>query len=204
MRLSSQSSQFIFQLPPNLLQPEIINSYKLILEKNFIQYENVIDYLNSTIKSVSFPGISFESPAQHIKRGKELKYYPSKNIQDIVGSRSIDITFASVDADLNYWILFDIIQKKYLDNAFWPKEDLYVKPFTLTCLDVHRDGIYQIIFEQIIIQSLDANRFDYGQQKVASKDFTLSFNFNFYHIKFLLDNEQVLELDSIPTIIQKI
>ena len=59
MRLSSQSSQFIFNLPANFLPNEVLETYTPILEKNWVQYENVVDYINSTIKSVSFPGLSF-------------------------------------------------------------------------------------------------------------------------------------------------
>ena len=62
MRLSSQSSQFIFNLPGDVLPAEIIETYQPILEKNWIQYDNVIDYINSTMKSVNFPGISFDMP----------------------------------------------------------------------------------------------------------------------------------------------
>jgi len=93
VRLSSQSSQFVFNLPANFVPPEVLNSYTPILDKNWIQYENVIDYLNSTIKAVSFPGISFELPMQYLIRGKERQYKPAKNIQDIVG-HDITITFA--------------------------------------------------------------------------------------------------------------
>ena len=52
MRLSSQSSQFIFNLPSDFLRTETINTYQPILEKNWVQYDNVIDYLNSTINGV--------------------------------------------------------------------------------------------------------------------------------------------------------
>ena len=122
MRLSSQSSQFVFNLPPDFIPPEIIQSYTPLLEKNWIQYENVLDYLNSTIKSVSVPGISFDTPMQHLIRGKERMYKPAKNVQDI-GGHDLTITFASVDADINYWIIFDIVIKHYLDV-----ENLYVNP----------------------------------------------------------------------------
>jgi len=169
MRLSSQSSQFVFNLPPDFIPQEIIQSYTPILEKNWIQYENVIDYLNSTIKNVSFPGISFETPMQHLIRGKERMYKPSKNIQDIVG-HDITITFASVDADINYWIIFDIISKHYLDT-----DHLYVYPFTITAVDIHRDGIYRIYFKEIILKGLSDNKFDYGQQKVSSKEFMVHY-----------------------------
>jgi hypothetical protein len=199
MRLSSQGSQFAFNLPPNLIPNEIIQTYKPILDKNWIQYENVIDYLNSTIKSVDFPGISFNRPKQNLIRGKERFYKPATNIQDIVSSRDLVVTFASVDADINYWIVFDIISKNYLDV-----ENMYVKPFTITALDIHRDGIYRIVFSEIILHNISNNKFDYAQQKVSSKEFTMTFSFNFYDIEFLMDKSKVLELGEVPTIIQKI
>jgi hypothetical protein len=198
MRISSQGSQFVFNLPSDFLPSEIIATYQPILEKNWIQYENVIDYLNSTIKSVSFPGITFETPTQTIMRGKQISYKPSKNVQDIVG-HDITIKFASVDSDLNYWLMFDIVTKHYLDV-----DNLFLNPITITALDIHRDGIYVIKFFQIILKSLSSNNFDYAQQKVSAKEFDLTFSFNFYDIEFLLNKSKVLELGTVPQIIQKI
>jgi hypothetical protein len=177
----------------------VIETYTPILEKNWIQYENVIDYINSTIKSVNFPGISFDMPMQIRMRGKERNFKPAKNIQDIITTRELQVTFRSVDADLNYWLMFDIINKHYLDV-----ENQFLDPFTITCVDIHRDAIYVIKFYEIILKSLSDNNFNYSQQKVSSKDFTLTFNFNFYDIEFLLNQSKVLELGEIPTIIQKI
>lgn len=135
---------------------------------------------------------------QYLVRGKERMYKPAKNIQDIVG-HDLSVTFASVDADINYWIIFDIISKHYLDT-----DNLYVNPFTITAVDIHRDGIYRISFREIILKGLSENTFDYSQQKVSSKTFTMNFHYNFYDIEFLLDKSKVLELGTIPTIIQKI
>jgi hypothetical protein len=198
MRLNSSSAQFIFNLPSDFLPPEIIATYKPILEKNWIQYESVIDYLNSTIKSVNFPGIQVETPMQTRIRGKQIAYKPAKNVQDIVG-HDMTIKFASVDSDLNYWLMFDIFQKHYLDV-----DNLFINPFMITALDIHRDGIYMIKFFQIILKNLGGNTFDYSQQKVSSKDFELTFSFNFYDIEFLLNQSKVLELGEVPQIIQKI
>lgn len=199
MRLSSQGSQFIFNLPSDFLPPEILTTYSPILEKNWVQYENVIDYINSTIKGVNFPGISFELPKQTLIRGKERQYKPAKNIQDITTTHDLTITFRSVDSDLNYWLLFDIVSKHYLDV-----ERAFVKPFTITCVDIHRDAIYVIRFYEIILKSLSEINFNYNQQKVAAKEFTLTFHFNFYDIEFLLNRTKVLEVGTVPTIIQKI
>lgn len=199
MRLSSQGSQFVFNLPSDLLPPEIINTYTPVLEKNWVQYENVIDYLNSTIKSVNFPGISFDMPKQITMRGKERQFKPAKNVQDITTTRDLTVTFRSVDSDLNYWLMFDIISKHYLDV-----ENSWVNPFTITCVDIHRDAIYVIKFYEIILKGLQDNTFNYSQQKVQTKDFTMNFHFNFYDIEFLLDKSKILELGFLPTIIQKI
>jgi hypothetical protein len=199
LRLSSQSSQFIFNLPSDFLPPEIVNTYQPILEKNWVQYENVIDYINSTIKSVNFPGLNFEMPQQILVRGKQRNFKPSKNVQDIITTRDLTVTFRSVDSDLNYWLMFDIINKHYLDV-----ENAFVNPFTITCVDIHRDAIYVIKFYEIIIKSLQDNNFNYSQQKVNVKDFTMTFNFNFYDIEFLLNKSKVLELGTLPIVIQKI
>jgi len=199
MRLSSQASQFIFNLPSDFLPPETIDSYSPILEKNWIQYEDVIAYLNSTIKSVNFPGIGFDMPKQITMRGKERQFKPAKNIQDITTTHDLTVTFRSVDSDLNYWLMFDIISKHYLDV-----ENSFVSPFTITCVDIHRDAIYIIRFYEIILKSLSENTFNYSLQKVTSKDFTITFHFNFYDIEFLLNKSKVLELGDLPSIIQRI
>jgi hypothetical protein len=198
MRLSSQSSQFIFNLPSTFLKPEILLTYTPVLEKNWVQYENVIDYLNSTIKGVNFPGVSFEMNKQIMTRGKERQFKPAKNVQDIVG-HELTISFRSVDSDLNYWLLFDIISKHYLDT-----DNSFVDPFTITCVDMHRDAIYVIRFYEMIIKGLAGNQFNYAQQKVSPKDFDLTVHFNFYDIEFLLNKSKVLELGDVPAIIQKI
>jgi hypothetical protein len=199
MRLNSQSSQFVFNLPSDFLPQEIINTYSPILEKNWIQYENVIDYLNSTIKSVNFPGLSITTPEQTLIRGKKRSYKPATNVNDIVSSREFQVTIRSVDSDLNYWIMFDIFQKHYLDVT-----NLYIKPFTITAVDIHRDAIYVIKFFEIIAISLSDVIFDYSQQKVNAKEFTMTFKFNFVDIEFLLNKSKVMELGSLPRIIQKI
>jgi len=197
MRLSSQASQFIFNLPQAFLKPEIIDTYTPILEKNWVQYENVIDYLNSTIKGVNFPGISFDLVKRIEVRGKERFLKPAKNIQDITTTHDLTVTFRSVDSDLNYWLMFDIISKHYLDV-----ENAFLEPFTITCVDIHRDAIYVIRFYEIILKSLSDNTFNYSQQKVNAKEFTITFHFNFYDIEFLLNQSKVLELGNVPQIIQ--
>ena len=117
--------------------------------------------------------------------------------RDITTTHDLTVTFRSVDSDLNYWLMFDIITKHYLDV-----ENLYLEPFTITCVDIHRDAIYVIRFYEIILKALSDNTFNYSQQKVNAKEFTITFHFNFYDIEFLLNQSKVLELGNVPQIIQ--
>lgn len=187
MRLNSQSNQFIFNLPTDFVPKEISTTYEPILEKNWSQYDNIVDYLNSTIKSVSFPGISIDTPEQHLMRGKTRNYYPAKNVNDIFTTHELPITFASVDSDLNYWIMTDILMKHYL-NVY----DLYINPLVMDVIDIHRDVIYSIKFFEIIGVSISDITFDYSQQKVNQKEFTVTFKFNFIDIEFNLNKSKVL------------
>jgi len=199
MRLSTQNSAFIFQLPSDFIPQEIIRTYQPILEKNWVQYDNVLDYLNSTIKSVDFPGISFKIEDQIMIRGKKRNYKPSINVQDILTTRELSIVFRSVDSDLNYMLLYDIISKHYLDV-----ENLHVNPFTIQTLDIHRDVIYTVKFFEMIVKSITNKMFDYSQQKLGDKEFTMVVNFNFIDVEFNLNQSKVLELGEVPTIVQVI
>jgi len=199
VRLSSQSSQFVFNLPQSFLPAEIIETYTPILEKNWIQYNNVIDYLNSTVKSINFPGMSIDLPNRIEMRGKKRFLKPATNIQDITTSHDLTVTFRSVDADLNYMLLIDIFSKHYLDV-----ENSFLHPLMVSCLDIHRDVIYVVKFTEVILKGMSDNTFNYSQQKVGAKEFTLTFHYNFYDVEFLLNQSKVLELGSVPTIIQRI
>ena len=95
--------------------------------------------------------------------------------------------------------MFDILTKHYLDV-----ENAWVNPFTITCVDIHRDAIYVIRFYEIILKGLSENTFNYSQQKVNAKEFTMNFHFNFYDIEFLLNKSKVLELGALPSIIQRL
>ena len=199
MRISSQASQFVYNLPSDFLPTETLKEFAPLLEKNWIQYDDVISYCNSTIKGINYPGFSIDTPEQRIKRGKKLHYKPATNINDIVSSNELTVTFRSVDSDLNYICLCDIFSKHYLDT-----DHIYVAPFIFTALDIHRDAIYQIKFKDIIFKSISENNFNYSVQRIQAKEFTCTFIYDFFDIEYMLDHKKLLELGVIPTIIQKI
>ncbi len=208
MRLSSQSSGFIFNLSSDFLPQHVVDTYKSVLEKNFIQYENVIDYLNSTILEIDFPGLSIDLPEQTIIRGKKINYKPVTNVHDIVTSRDLDVTFRSVDNNLNYFMLWDIMIKHYLavsdGNVPSNIQYHYIQPFTVKNVDLNRDEIYTISFREIILKGISENKFSYNNQAYSESTFNLSFKYNWFDIEFSLNPSKILNLDGIVPTIQNI
>ena len=126
MILSSLASSFIFNLPSDFLPPDVLSDYDGYLDLYHMPYDNIIDFLNSTIKSVSFPGLSIDVNEQRILRGKKIAYKPATPVQDIVTTNELNVVFRSVDGDVNYLLCYDIFQKHYLDT-----ENMYIKPFNV-------------------------------------------------------------------------
>lgn len=200
MLLNSIASSFKFSLPSDIIPDSVISRYTPLLEKNWVPYENVLDYLNSTIQAVDFPGLSIDLPEQTLIRNKVRSYKPSTNIFDTVSSHEINILFRRADADLNFWILHGIFKYHYADA-----DNLFVKPFQISALDINRDEVYKINFLEIILKNMSEITFNYSEQDVQLRTFNLTFNFNYYDIEFMLDQRKVLTVgkDGIPIITQK-
>lgn len=186
MNVSSQSGLFIFNLPTDFIPSEVEQNYMKMLRKNRIPYDDVITYLNSTIKEITFPGINFQLPMQTQKRGKEITWKSSQNVYDTF-TRELDITFKSVNSHLNYFIILDMCLNHYLDT-----EHTYSSPMFIRILDKHKDAIYEIKFRSVNIKALAENRLNYSDLAVEEKTFTMTFAYNFLDINYLLSNVEVI------------
>lgn len=173
MRLSSQSNQFILNFPVDFIEPYLYEQFKELMDKNFVPYDTVLDYINSTIKNIVFPGMTFEISQQTIKRGKKIAWKEAGSIYDKF-TNELDITFRSVDSHLNYFMLVQILIEFYLNN-----KKHYVPDFLLTILDHHGDVVYNILIKEILLKNISELRLDYNLQDVSEKTFSVSFRYNF-------------------------
>lgn len=186
MNLSSLSSQFVFNLPPDFVSQPIKEKYKKMLRKNHIPYDDVIDYLNSTITEVVFPSMSYITPEQTMYHGKLVQWKGAQNVYDTF-VRELDITFDSVNSHLNYFILVDILVEEYLDT-----DKNYSPDLSITILDKHGDAIYDILFRSVNIKSLSETRLNFSDQVVDQKTFSMSFIYNYIDIKYNLDGNDII------------
>lgn len=191
MRISSQNNQFIFNFPVDFIEPYLYDQFQKLMDKNFIPYESVIDYINSTIKEVVFPSTTFENKEQTLRRGKKVGWKDSKSVFDTF-TNELDITFRSVDSWLNYFILLQILIEFYLNN-----DKNQIPMFTLEIIDKDGNLIYTIIFEEILLKSISEIRLGYQQYDIAEKTFSITFRYNFIDIRWELDDDDIKTSKSI-------
>lgn len=183
MRISSQNNQFIFGFGVDFIKRELEEQFQKLMEKNFVQYDSVVDYINSTIKEIVIPGASYTTQKQVLKRGKKIEWKDSSSVFDTF-SNEIDITFRSVDSYLNYFILLQILTEFYEDNLTRQIDHL-----KLAILDKDGTLIYTVYFNEVIFKSISEVRLGYQQYDVNEKPFTISFVYNFIDIRWELDDE---------------
>ena len=191
MRTSAQNNQFFFNLPIDFVGENIENKYKLLLEKNFIQYESVIDYINSTIKEIIIPSFQMESSMQNIKRGKEIYWKDARNVFDNF-TRELDITFRAVDSYLNYFMLLDVIKEFNLNTDLQ-----YIPYFQVHILDKDGDILYTILYKEILLKSISEVRLSYNLTDFSEKTFTVTFLYNFLDITYNVDDEEPIKNKSL-------
>jgi hypothetical protein len=183
MRISAQNNQFIFNLPISLIEPYLNEQFDKLMSKNFIPYESIIDYINSTIKECVFPNLSFDTKQQLLRFGKTVDWKDTKSVFDTF-SNEIDITFRAIDSYLNYFILLEILIEFYLNN-----KKHQIPMFFLEILDKDGDLIYTIEFNEVLLKNIGEIRLGYQMQDIGEKTFTITFKYNFIDVKWRLDNE---------------
>ena len=185
MRIGSANNAFVFNFPVDFIEPYLYEQFEKLMLKNFIPYDSVIDYINSTIKEVVFPSAAFENKEQHLKRGKVVGWKDSKSVFDTF-TNELDISFRSVDSYTNYFILLQILVEFYLNN-----DKQQIPMFSLEILDKDGNLIYTIIFEEILLKSIGELRLGYQQYDTSEKLFTITFRYNFIDIRWELNDDDV-------------
>ena len=180
MRLSSQNNQMRFNLPQDFIEPWLNKQFQILMDKNYIQYASVTDYVSSTIKEIVFPGVTFEIAEQRLKYGKKYSWRESGSVFDKF-TNELDVTFRSVDSHLNYFIMLESLIEFY-ENS----EKTHIDLFDVDILDKDGDIIYTVLFKDILLKSISEKRLAYQRQDVSEETFTITFRYNFIDVRWKL------------------
>ncbi len=187
MRINSQNNQFVFNLPQSYITKDIEDKFQILMDKNFVQYNDTMDYLNSTIKDMVFPSVSYDRVTQTKYHGKKVQWREAGNIADKFQGE-IDITYRSVDSHLNYFLLLEICNRFYLQD-----NPNYMPTLNIKILDKEGDVIYIILLKDVIIASLSELRLAYNATDFNEQTFSLQLAYNWIDIKWSIDRDEIQE-----------
>jgi len=171
--LNSQNNQFVFSFPTDFVPKELQIKYKERLERMHSVFDDVIDYLNNSILSVTFPGLNFKTSEQIKRYGKTINYRSAQAPYDTY-TNDVVIKLESVNNNANYFMLHDILMWHYVNT-----QNMFVNPFLIQILDQNRVINWQYEFREIIFTKISPITFSYAETDVKVNSFDLSFKFNY-------------------------
>jgi hypothetical protein len=181
MILNSKNNLFSFTLPKGFLDEELQQKYSFYLKRLPTPFENMEDYLNHTIQSVSFPSVMADEVEQTLD--KTPQYYRQSFDLERVITKEFTVNFKTSDGFLNYWVLFEQLQRYLrLEN----KKD-YFPDMNLRFLDRQGYQMVNVIFVQPIFKGMDSLEMSYGSSAFEFRTFGITFKYNQFKIDVQLD-----------------
>ena len=179
MLLSTLANQFVYNLPIDITNEAMEANYVLMRDNYHFPFPTCYDYLCSTIKTITFPSMTFETVQQTMKRGKKTQWKTVQNIHD-TNNKQVDITFNSVDGNLNYILLREGLIKEQLRT-----DKAYSSNMSVIGIDYNRRPLYHIIYRSVLFTSISEFDFDYSLITADDKTFTVTFTYNYLDVEFL-------------------
>jgi hypothetical protein len=192
LSLSPRYDLFRFALPKDFLPRELEQKYHKLLAKNAGVLTTPIDYLNESIQSINFPGISdiLITQAQHstnniprtlgklnVEPKREQIYQTSANPLDKI-DQSFKITFRMNQGLYNYFMMYETTFHQICKTHDYGHQPVFI----IELLDEDGVVVSKIIMKNVLIDGIDG--LDFSFNKVERDSGTFDVNFKFSNIDF--------------------
>jgi len=183
MILNNLSNQFVVRFPKGFFYPEIRNRWDPIVQRMKLPYENLEDFINACVQSITFPSVELNNVSQ--QQGQfNIQYRPGKEMEPLL-DKNLTLTFKLTESFISYWILFEQIEK-FLDYGdtvpFWP-------PMYVSFLDHKGFELVVFSYEYIIPTNISQFEISYAQSAAQFNTFTMNLRYNRYNILRRIDDE---------------
>ena len=192
MILNSKNNQFVFRFPKGFIFPHLEEKYNFYLKRLPTPFENITDYVNHTIQSVTFPSVSSEHVEQMVGRkvivdGKNLTKNPqywrqSLDLERVV-PKEFTVNLKASDGYLNYWVLYE----NYRAFLTVTNMEDYFPTMNIDYLDREGYQILTIDFKQPLMQSISDVEMNYSSTAMEFRTFGVGFKYNTFDIQVKLD-----------------
>lgn len=188
--LNSRQHTFYIAFPKDWLYPEVEEKFKVFRDRHQLPYRTILDYLNSTIQSVSFPEINGIS-TQQVFRGVDTTWRGA-----LQSNRQYDtkftINFHLKEGFINYWIFreqWDIYQTlNNKDQVQTNNIKPFLPPIRLSVLDQYGYILFTLELYDIVFTSMSSLELSYASNVPEVRTFSCDFSFSRLEFKYESDN----------------
>jgi hypothetical protein len=177
MLLNPKSNSFYFNFPRGFFSERVTNKYEDYIKKQPIPFDDVAQYVNSTIQSVGFPGLAIDSVEQVRNLGKKVAYKSSTPIQDLF-SKDFSMNFKMADGFINYFIMLDTV----LDFLNFANDQVFIQALPLRIMDNEGNIVMSVTFQEVLFTSFSELELNYTNNNPTYTSFNLGFKCNYLDI----------------------
>lgn len=188
LSLSPRYDQVRFLFPKEFLPPEVTEKWQNKINKDSAVITTPIDYLNESIRGISFPGISdlvIQQP-QHssnpitrtnrrinVEPNQNNSTYGTNNPLDKI-QREITVRFRMNQGLYNYWMLYEAIFYRIC------KHELYDDGTNLEIYILDEGGVRtaRLSLMQCYISGIDGLEFGFDKTDRQTDEFSITITFN--------------------------
>lgn len=202
LSLSPRYDLFRFCLPKDFMPNEVSEKYQQYINKEPGVLTRAIDYLNESIKGITFPGISdvnitqpqhsTNSITRQNKTGKNLGRINIEPKQDntYVGAanpldkieRKITVTFRMNQGLMNYFMLYETLFHRICKPYLYAEGD----EFSIDVLNGQGVVVSKILLHQVYMDGMQQLDFSFDKIDRQSDTFTVDFVFNNLDMEFMV------------------
>lgn len=170
MLLNSNHTNYIFQFPPNWFDPIIKQRYTPLIKQFPIPYTSITDYINSTVQTVSWPGLTQEEVQQFV--ALQLRRFKQGLGSQYIIPKELNISFRLTEGYTNYLMFLDtfhLYQQHYED-----KKRTYLPDLTVRLLNNYGYQLLSLKYKQIVFKGLSELELSYSANNPEFTAFTVN------------------------------
>lgn len=182
MILNAKNNNFRLEFPKEFFFDDVVNKYKFYLQRTPVPYTTIKDFINSSIQGVSFPAAEAPEPVEQILYEDPIKWRGRGKLERWI-NRDFTVTFKLYEAYINYWIMFEQLQKFYA----YEQPNYMLGDLVLSFLDNTGFEIIAFKFEKIVYTGISELDLSFSSNIPEFTTFTCDFKFNYMDIIKRLD-----------------
>lgn len=173
MFLNAKNNNFRFEFPRDFFFKEVVDKYTPYIKKMPVPYDNLRDYINASVQSITFPSVAgptvdqtlLEDPIVLKGRGDTKRWM----------SRDFSVTFKLCEGYLNYWIMFEQLMAFYdYHNGDYTMGDVI-----LQFLDNNGFEFIAFRFGKIVYTGISELNLSFSSNIPEFQTFTCDFKYNY-------------------------